>query len=225
MLLSGDNLRFVLPGADGAPESVVLDGVDFAIAPGELVDVVGPSGCGKTTLLRALARLLPGATGALSLDGRSADDISPAEWRQRVALVPQVSVMRAGSVAANLLLPWDLHVRRGSRPPAPAHLRAALDGVGLADISLTRDAAKLSLGQAARVALLRVAMTAPDVLLLDEPDANLDDASAAQVRATTERFVRDGGAAVRVRHLRSDEFAARRYRLEGGHLIEVTSDA
>lgn len=225
MLLRAEDLRFTLPGADGAPDVAVLGGVDFAVAAGELIDVVGPSGCGKTTLLRALARLLPGATGALSLDGRSADDISPAEWRQRVALVPQVSVMRAGSVATNLALPWDLHVRRGSEPPAPAHLRVALDGVGLSDISLSRDAAKLSLGQAARVALLRVTLTAPDVLLLDEPDANLDDASAAQVRATTERFVRDGGAAVRVRHLRSDDFAARRYRLEGGSLCEVSAGA
>ncbi|MDP2183791.1 MAG: ATP-binding cassette domain-containing protein [Actinomycetota bacterium] len=222
MLLSADNLRFTLPGADGAAAVDVLDGVDFAVGAGELVDVVGPSGCGKTTLLRALARLLPGATGALALDGLDAADVPAAEWRARVALAPQVSVMRAGTVRDNLVLPWRLRARAAIATPPDAHLRVALDGVGLSDISLERDAAKLSLGQAARVALLRVTLTAPDVLLLDEPDANLDDASAAQVRAICERFVRDGGAAVRVRHLRSDDFAARRYRLEGGHLSEVT---
>lgn len=219
MLLIAEDLTFPAPPV---PASVrVLDGVSLTLEPGELVDVTGPSGSGKTTLLRALARLLPGVVGTLVFAGAGADHVVPAEWRRHVALVPQLAVMRPGTVRDNITLPWRLKVRAGERPPLDAHLREALDGVGLADISLDRDAAKLSVGQAARVALLRVTLTAADVLLLDEPDANLDDASAEQVRAITERFVRDGGAAVRVRHLRSDGLASRRLRLEAGHLTEV----
>jgi len=199
----------------------VLDRVNLALDAGELVDVTGPSGSGKTTLLRALARLLPEVSGTLVFAGARAEEVEPSEWRRHVTLLPQTAVMRAGTVRDNLLLPWQFKVRAEERAPGDSRLRAALDEVGLLDIALDRDSARLSVGQGARIALLRVMLASPDVLLLDEPDANLDDASAAQVLAMTERFVAEGGAAVRVRHVRSDELAARRYRLEGGRLAEV----
>ena len=216
MLLIAEHLSYPAEPQPGAPR--VFDGVNLVLEPGELVDIVGPSGSGKTTLLRALARLLPGVGGTLVFAGAAAESVVPAEWRRHVALVPQLSVMRPGTVADNLLLPWSLRVRAQETAPAPDQLREALDSVGLHEIVLDRDAAKLSVGQAARVALLRVALTAPDILLLDEPDANLDDTSADQVRAITARFVGGGGAVVRVRHLRSDDLAARRLRLSGGRL-------
>jgi len=59
----------------------VLNGVDFAVDAGTLTDVVGPSGAGKSTLLLALARLLPGVEGALSLQGEPASAIDPRAWR------------------------------------------------------------------------------------------------------------------------------------------------
>lgn len=218
MLLRAENLRFTPHAEQCGP---VLDGVDLALDGGELVDVVGPSGSGKTTLLRALARLLPGVTGTLVFAGAPAHEVVPGEWRRHVALLPQKAAIVAGTVEDNLLLPWRLKVRAGESPPVPAVLRETLDDVGLDDIALDRDAARLSVGQAARIALLRITLTTPDVMLLDEPDANLDDASAAAVRAVVSRFVESGGAVVRVRHQRSDDLAARRLRLEAGHLAEV----
>jgi len=223
VLLVAENLHFTPPGATGggAPCPPVLDGINFVLDSGELVDIVGPSGSGKTTLLRALARLLPGVTGTLVFAGAPAGEVVPGEWRRHVSLLPQRATMRAGTVRENLNLPWSLKVRAGETHPDESLLREALDGVGLDDIELDRDASRLSVGQAARISLLRVILTTPDVLLLDEPDANLDDVTAAQVRLMTERFVADGGAVVRVRHLRDDDLAARRYRLERGHLSEV----
>jgi putative ABC transport system ATP-binding protein len=219
VLLFAEDLAYDAPGDTGPLR--VLDGLDLALDAGELVDVGGPSGVGKTTLLRALARLLPGARGTLVFAGAPARDVLPAEWRRHITLLPQKAVMRPGTVRDNLLLPWRLRVRAEERPLHDGDLRRALDDVGLADVALDRDAAKLSVGQTARVSLLRVMLATPDILLLDEPDANLDDASAEQVRAMTERFVAQGGAAVRVRHLRSDDLATRRYRLVAGRLEEV----
>jgi len=196
----------------------VLDGVDLAIVPGELVDVVGPSGAGKTTLLLALARLLPGALGELTLDGARGEAVDPREWRAAVAYLPQRSALLPGTVAENLTWPWRLKIRVAAHAPGAAALRAALDRVHLADVGLDREVERLSEGQAARVALLRTVLTKPRVLLLDEPDAALDAESAAEVGRLTREFADGGGGVVRVRHHISDGLADRRLRLVGGHL-------
>jgi len=196
----------------------VLDGVSLELAPGAIVELRGPSGAGKTTLLLALARLLPGATGTLALGGVPAAEIPPRVWRTKVALLPQRPTLSTGTVAENLALPWQLAVREGARAPSVDELREALDGVGLGDVNLQRDVRRLSVGQAARVALLRVLLTRPQVLLLDEPDASLDDASAALIARATAAFTAGGGALIRAGHLREDAAATARCRLEGGRL-------
>jgi putative ABC transport system ATP-binding protein len=215
-VLSASAVTAVVTGDSG--DVRVLDGIALSVVAGEIVDVVGLSGCGKTTLLRALARLLPGATGTLALGGVSAQEISPHQWRAAVALLPQKPAMVDGSVRENLLLPWTLKVRADQVPPRDQDLRQELDGLHLGDVALERDTDRLSVGQQARVALLRVLLTKPQVLLLDEPDANLDDASAAQVTAATAAFAAAGGAVVRVRHQRSDELASRRLAMCDGRL-------
>ena len=210
----------VLLRADGR-EVRVLDGASFALAPGAIADITGPSGSGKTTLLRALARLLPHATGSLTLDSVPAEKFAPAAWRASVALLPQKPAIFSGSVAENLRLPWTLKVRHGMHAPADDVLRAALLGVALTDIDLGRDAARLSVGQQARVALLRVLLTGPRVLLLDEPDAALDDASSDAVGDRLREFAAAGGAIARVRHHRSDGLATGRYLLSAGTLTAI----
>lgn len=220
-LLSARDLHASRPTERGAAE--VLAGVSLAVAHGEVVELTGPSGAGKTTLLLALARLLPGVTGTLELDGQPAARIEPQAWRTRVALLPQRAALAVGNVRENLLLPYALKARAGVTPPDDAALRQALDAVGLEDIALQRDATRLSVGQAARVALLRVVLTHPQLLLLDEPDASLDDASAEQVAVMTTRFAEQGGAVVRVSHVRANTAAAARYRLAAGRLEKVSA--
>jgi putative ABC transport system ATP-binding protein len=214
-LLRAEGLTATLPGDTG--DIKVLDGVGFELAAGEIVDVVGPSGSGKTTLLRALARLLPEAGGELSLDGVSAHDIVASVWRERVALLPQKPAIVDGTIAENLLLPWTLKVRQGQPGPDADALASAISSVDL-DIALSRDASRLSVGQSARVALLRVLLTRPSVLLLDEPDAALDAVSAQSVAELIGQFAQAGGGVLRVRHHIADGLATRRLHLERGVL-------
>lgn len=220
MLLHARALVATRPGDDGPCQ--VFAGLDLDVPAGTLTDIVGPSGAGKTTLLLALARVLGNASGELALDGVDAAGIEPQEWRTRVAYLPQRASLVPGTVGENLTLPWRLKVRAGQPAPAVTALREALDGVGLEDVSLDRDVSRLSVGQAARIALLRTLLTRPAVLLLDEPDASLDNASASQVSSMTASFVAEGGAVVRVRHARTDAAADRRYHLERGRLTELT---
>ncbi len=220
LLLRARGLTATRP-SDAASAAVFAD-LDLDVAAGTLTDVSGPSGSGKTTLLLALARLLPDVTGELYLDDVIAAEVDPRMWRSRVAYLPQRALLAPGTVHSNLVQPWTLRIRSGVTPPSEGELRAALDGVGLDGIGLDRAAARLSVGQAARVALLRVVLTAPACVLLDEPDASLDDESAKQVASMTARFVGSGGAVVRVRHARVDANADRRMRLADGRLTEVT---
>lgn len=197
--------------------------VSVAVNAGEIVDVAGPSGSGKTTLLRALARLLPSAAGELALDGELARDLSPQRWRSLVALLPQKPAITPGDLRENLTLPWRLKIERGTVEPGADTLEAALEEVGLGGTPLDRDAARLSVGQQARIALLRVLLTSPRVLLLDEPDAALDTASAEALAAALVRVAASGTAIVRVRHRESDGLAARRLVLADGALTEASA--
>ncbi|MDQ2649655.1 MAG: ABC transporter ATP-binding protein [Actinomycetota bacterium] len=149
---------------------LALDGVDFDVAPGEVVAVVGPSGSGKSTLLRAVAGLQRLDAGSVSLDGIEVDGVPPHRrgvgmMFQDHALFPHHDV--AGNIAFGLR-------RQGHRGPAlTARVDELLELVGLAGFG-RRPVDELSGGEQQRVALARALAPAPRVLLLDEPTGALD---------------------------------------------------
>lgn len=209
----------------------VLDRVELAVASGEVVDIVGPSGSGKSTLLRALAQLLPSASGTLVVDGRSADSMRAQEWRRLVTLLPQKPVIMPGTVRENLAMPWRLKIRTGEPRPTDETMLGVLEMLQLSGVGLDRDAARLSVGQQSRLGFARVWLASPQVLLLDEADAALDDDSTAAMSAAVSRFAEQGGptgvhgrsAVVRVRHRGDDGVASRRLRLLAGRLEAVST--
>ncbi len=156
-----------------------LGPLDLDLATGECLCVTGPSGAGKTMLLRSLADLDP-HEGEVTLDGASQASIAPAEWRRRVALLPAESRWWAPRVAD--------HFPRG--------LAANLEAVGFGDGVGAWEIARLSSGERQRIALLRVLALEPEVLLLDEPTANLDDANAARVESMLGEWCRHGRRAL-----------------------------
>ena len=198
----------------------IFSGLSFAIEPGEIVDLVGPSGAGKSSLLTAFARLNPRASGDLRLDGRSADDFTPQQWRAQVAYLPQKPVLLGETVAQAIRLPFTLAIRQSARTkqgprrisPTDAlpdgRIRETLDNMGCADIDLNRPPHDLSGGQAARVSLARTLLTRPKVLLADEVARILAKAAA------------DGMAIVRIRHRPPDGHATRVTRLADGTLTQ-----
>ena len=146
-----------------------VDSLD--IRRGEILAVVGPSGAGKSTLLRLLNFLEPPTSGSIRfLDSEfSPERTLPLELRRRVTTVFQRPILLNRTVWANVAYGLKLRGRRQSA----GQVQAALEQVGLTSIAQQK-ARTLSGGEAQRVALARAMVLQPDVLLLDEPTANLD---------------------------------------------------
>jgi ATP-binding cassette subfamily C protein CydD/ATP-binding cassette subfamily C protein CydCD len=179
-----------------------LDGLTATIAPGEIVALTGPSGCGKSTALAALLGFVTPAAGRITLavpdaagDGRTEIDLAdldPAAWRSRLAWVPQRPRLLAATVADNIRLgrpdATDDEVRRAARlAGADAFVTALPDGYAT---RLTDDGGGVSAGQRQRIALARAFLRDAPIVLLDEPTANLDEATAAEVLAGVRRLAR-----------------------------------
>jgi ATP-binding cassette subfamily C protein CydD len=198
-----------------------LDRVSLAIGPGERIVVVGPSGAGKSTLLNVLLRFAEPAAGTTSFA-----DVPVAEWRRRIAWVPQHPYLFAGSVADNIRLADPEAgadaVRRAAELAGAAGFIAALPA-GY-DTPVGERGARLSAGQRQRIALARAFLRNAPLLLLDEPTAHLDATAAAGVRDTVERLMA-GRSVVLVTHDAGwTRRADRVVRISAGRLSEVAGE-
>jgi ABC-type multidrug transport system fused ATPase/permease subunit len=158
---------------DLVPARGSLRGVSMCLRAGELTALAGPSGAGKTSLLRAVVRLDEPASGRVLLDGTDARELDPRALRRRVGFVAQAPVMLPGTVRDNLAY--------GLAAAGERALAEALRHTGLDPGLLGRDAAQLSGGEQARVAVARALTRDPGALLLDEPTASLDPEATAVV--------------------------------------------
>jgi NitT/TauT family transport system ATP-binding protein len=164
----GIRLRTVRRVFDGGV--VALDGIDLDVAQGELVAILGPSGCGKSTLLRLVAGLDTPQAGEIELRGAPG---AAAARASRIAYVFQdAHLLPWRTVQRNVELPLELAgVDRDRRSAAAAR---SLAQVGLAEAA-GRYPAQLSGGMRMRASLSRALVTEPDLLLLDEPFAAVDE--------------------------------------------------
>ncbi|MBU1277404.1 MAG: ATP-binding cassette domain-containing protein [Proteobacteria bacterium] len=205
-----------------APDGrLVLDGVSLALAPGELAWLRGPSGGGKSSLLRLINRLAEPSGGSITFLGKPLAGWEPSQLRRRVGLLPQSPVMLPGTVEHNLCLAFGFKAARGQAQPEKQSLRAALDELGLGGVALGAPALGLSLGQRQRLALARLLLLKPQVLLLDEPVSALDPESRELVEQTAAAQAGAGTAVLLVSHQPPPGAAAmRRLVLDRGRLRE-----
>ncbi|WP_428661799.1 ABC transporter ATP-binding protein [Reyranella sp.] len=161
----------------------VLDGIDVAFAGGQLSAIVGPNGAGKTTLLRQLAGLDPPDGGEATLDGARVDRLGAAVRSRRIAYLPQSAAVYWPLLGRDLValgrLPHGADLSRPLSPTDTAAIERALARVGSTSLA-GRRIDELSQGERARLALARVLATEADVILADEPVANLDPAYALE---------------------------------------------
>jgi putative ABC transport system ATP-binding protein len=178
-------------------DRVILDGVDVVARGGQLLAVRGPSGAGKSTLLAVLGGLLRAETGTVSLDDMAVRVGDPV-LRRRVGIVFQGYGL-VGALTGRENVAITLQARRVAPDEVRQRTTTALDEVGLEDVA-DHLADEMSGGQQQRVAVARVLAAKPDVLLADEPTAELDSENRERVVALLIAQARAGAIVVIASH-------------------------
>lgn len=224
---AADGLAALVPpvSADGSARPArywALAGVSFQIEPGELVALVGPSGAGKTTVTYLLARLFDPTRGRITLDGYDLRDLSLETLARAIGMVTQEPYLFHDTVAANL---------RYARPEATdAELEAAARAAQIHDRILELPQGyqtvvgergyRLSGGEKQRLALARLLLADPPVLVLDEATSALDSESERLVQQALAALMR-GRTTLVIAHRLSTVLAADRILvLDGGRIVE-----
>ena len=171
--------------------TVALDGVSFAIAPGEIVGLLGPNGAGKTTTVNMILGVLEPGDGTISIDG-----IDLLKRRSAALSCTNFAAVYA-ALPGNLTVEQNLRVfgMLYNVPSLAAEIDALLERFDLERFRGTRSGV-LSSGEQTRLSLAKALLNRPKLLLLDEPTASIDPAIARTVRATIRRFAGENHSAV-----------------------------
>jgi molybdopterin-binding protein len=159
-------------------DSTVLDIRHLIIKRGGGYGIMGPNGAGKTTLLSIVAFLLPPTSGTIYWEGMDADTMDNRQLRKKVTLITQNPYLFHTTVEKNIV--YGLKIRRASKEKKREKVEECLHMVGLQGFN-KRMARELSGGETQRVAIARALALEPQVLLLDEPTANVDRRGVEQL--------------------------------------------
>ena len=185
-----DNVTFAYPTR---PDINALQNFSLKITPGETVAVVGPSGAGKSTLFQLAQRFYDPKSGSVRVDGVTLPSADPADIRERMALVPQDTVLFAASARDNLRYgQWDAsddQIWEAARAAnAEQFIKDLPDGL---DTYMGEAGTRLSGGQRQRVAIARAILRNTPILLLDEATSALDAESEKLVQDALDHLMED----------------------------------
>jgi ATP-binding cassette subfamily C protein len=182
--------------APSGSERTIMKGVSFSLSPGEILGVIGPSGAGKSTLARLLVGVLKPNSGGVYIDGHNVYLWERGSFGAMVGYVPQSVSLLDGTIAENIARMNEPDARRVVEAARLAGVHELIGRLPLGyDTPVKEGDFKLSGGQKQRVALARALYGQPRLLVLDEPNANLDnEGEQALLRAIA--AARDSGAIV-----------------------------
>lgn len=222
--LSFEHVRFRYPTR---PEVAALEDFSLKVNPGETVAVVGPSGAGKSTLFQLAQRFYDPESGTVRVDGVALTSADPAEIRERMAYVPQETVLFAASARDNLrygnwLANDDEIWAAAAQANAETFLRALPQGL---DTDLGEGGARLSGGQRQRIAIARAILRKAPILLLDEATSALDAESERLVQDALEHLMQDRTTIVIAHRLATVRSADRIIVMDHGKIVEEGNHA
>lgn len=197
-VLDVQHVRVVAPGT----RNIILSGISFTASPGQMLAIIGPSASGKSSLVRALVGLWPTASGAVLLDGARLDQWHPEDLGRYIGYLPQSVELFAGTVKQNIARfrddVTDAEIIEAARQAHAHELILALpDGY---DTELGTFGSYLSGGQRQRIALARALFGNPPLVVLDEPNSNLDRPGDEALSAAIDGMRKRGQTIVLVSH-------------------------
>lgn len=179
-----------------ADDAEILEAISFSVEAGEMVMLSGPSGSGKSTLLKIIGDLLSPTAGTLWFREEKVADLKPETYRRKVAYVFQIPHLFGASVRENLEYPSKIV---GTSADAQA-IRDYLKLFQLEESVLEKRPTSLSGGEKQRIALIRTLLMQPEVLLLDEVTASLDEENAKIIEETVCKLKNQGITILWVTH-------------------------
>ncbi len=197
-LLEANQLTVVPPGHNQA----ALRMVSFRLDPGQALGVIGPSGAGKSTLARAITATWKPASGWIRLDGATLDQYDPDVLGDHIGYLPQRVTLFDGTIAENIArlsaAPDDAAIVRAAQKAA-AH-QMILDLPQGYDTRVSQAGGRLSGGQIQRIGLARALYGNPVLLVLDEPNSNLDNDGSVALNAAIRSIKAEGGSVIIMAH-------------------------
>ena len=217
--LEFQHVRFRYPTR---PDAAALEDFSLKVSPGETVAVVGPSGAGKSTLFQLAERFYDPEVGTVRIDGVVLTSADPSEFRQRISLVPQDTVLFAASARDNLRYgQWDASDdaiwAAAEKANAAGFLRELPEGL---ETYLGEGGARLSGGQRQRLAIARALLRDSPILLLDEATSALDAESEKLVQDALERLMVGRTTIVIAHRLATVRSADRIIVMDQGRIVE-----
>jgi len=176
----------------------VVKGVDFTVAPGEVLGLIGPNGAGKSTLIRALSGVLPIQSGEVWVDGTDLGTLSDSQRARLIAVVPQAEPLGGAYTVRQAVMMGRTPYMNWMGNPGPrdqAFVKRALEFASLADLA-GRRIAELSGGEQQRVLLARALAQDTPILLLDEPTSHLDLQHQINLLSLVRRLAKENHLAV-----------------------------
>jgi energy-coupling factor transport system ATP-binding protein len=190
---------------------LALDGVSFGVKPGQVILIAGSSGCGKTTLMRCINGLIPHSyhgemTGTIKLFGKTTEDMGMSELSENVGTLLQDPERQIVSSYVQTEVAFALENQSLPREEIIGRVDETLSRVGISHL-LDRETFSLSGGEKQKVALAGILIARPRILLLDEPLASLDPASAREALQLFRQLADEGIAVLIVEHRVDDVLA------------------
>jgi PrtD family type I secretion system ABC transporter len=201
----------------------VFSRASMSVTPGTVCALIGPTGAGKSTMLRVLAGVVAPTAGKVTLGGYELGQWSSVQRGPAVGFLPQDVSLFAGTISENISRLTESSIEAVIEAAKLANSHEMIQELPLGyDTSLEEDGLNLSGGQRQRIGLARAVYGQPAIVLLDEPDANLDELGRSELRNTLRKLRRQGIAVLMTTHRKSTErLADEVYKIESGKVTRV----